>query len=387
MDGVAAVSVINQMLIDLERRRASGEERNRIPDHVRALPGSAVDDGARRMRLAAVAVAVLLAVGAVAFPWWRPLLPGISKSPINDGIAPALRSLGSEGVAPRMSLDLAEAPKAAAADSPDEGLSTRSIIVTAPPDWASPRGEAPAAPRTVPAEPAPAPRTPAKEPVAAVTREPAPAPAPARVAAAPTPSAATAIDKRVRDQTPRQKAEAEYARGAAALHQGQVQEARTAFEAALQADPALHSARQALVGVLLDARQQAEAAKLLQDGLQLAPAQSGFSMMLARLQLERGDLDGGVRTLAAGLDYAAGNADYLAFYAGLLQRQQKHAEAVGLFDRALRQRPNAGVWLLGMGMSLETLGRSAEAQEAFRRAKASGNLPPDLQAYAEQRLR
>ena len=34
-----AMSVINQMLLDLDRRRASGEERNRIPDHVRALPG------------------------------------------------------------------------------------------------------------------------------------------------------------------------------------------------------------------------------------------------------------------------------------------------------------------------------------------------------------
>ena len=38
-------------------------------------------------------------------------------------------------------------------------------------------------------------------------------------------------------------------------------------------------------------------------------------------------------------------------------------------------------------MSLDALGRGAEAQEAFRRAKASGNLSADLQAYVDQRLR
>lgn len=383
---MAAVSVINQMLIDLERRRASGEERNRIPDHVRALPGSAADDGSRRMRLTVAAAVLAVAVIVAALPWWRELLPGVAKSPLNDGVAPALRSLG-EGVAPRMSLDLAEAPKAAA-DNADAGLSTRSVIVTAPPEWANPRGESPVPQRATTPETARL-SPPAREAATTAPREAAvsPPPAAAVAARAPVPPASTTIDKRVREQTPRQRAEAEYARGAAALHQGLAQEARAAFEAALQADPSLHAARQALVGVLLDARQQAEAAKLLQEGLQLSPAQSGFAMMLARLQLERGDLDAGVRTLAAGLDHASANADYLAFYAGLLQRQQKHAEAVGLFDRALRLRPNSGVWLLGMGMSLESLGRGDEAQEAFRRARASGNLPPDLQTYADQRTR
>jgi MSHA biogenesis protein MshN len=125
----------------------------------------------------------------------------------------------------------------------------------------------------------------------------------------------------------------------------------------------------------------------LQEGLQLAPAQSGFAMALARLQVEQGDLDAAVLTLSRSIDHAEGNADYAAFYAGLLQRQQKHAEAVEMFERALRVRSNSGIWLLGMGLSLEALGRVAEAQEAYRRAKAAGNLPGDLAAFADQRLR
>jgi MSHA biogenesis protein MshN len=195
------------------------------------------------------------------------------------------------------------------------------------------------------------------------------------------------IDKTVRKPTPRQRAEAEYAKGAAALHQGRTADARLAFEAALQIDPAYHGARQALVGTLLDARLPADAIRVLQEGLQLAPAQHGFAMTLARLQLESGELDAGVQTLARSLDYPDVSPDYMAFYASLLQRQQKHAEAVVQFQRALSRRRNVGVWLLGLGVSLEALGRSAEAQEAYRLAKTSGNLSPDLQTFADQKLR
>lgn len=380
------MSVINQMLLDLERRRASGEERNRIPDHVRALPG-APSPGLDWFSppLLGAALAVLLLVAATAAWWWRDALPwrpaGLSQSLVT--LPPADESAGA--VIRGMSLDLAQPPSAESSDL--QGISTQSVIVTQAPDWAEPRGGRQTAPAAIPATPA-APPTPSSPPSPAPTAATASAvPETAARAIKPAPAASPQIDRREREQTLRQRAEYEFARGAAAVHQGRASEARAAFEAALQIDPALHGARQALVGVLVDARQPAEAMRVLQEGLQIAPSQSGFAMMLARLQVERGDLEGGVQTLGRSLEYAGGNADYLAFFAGLLQRQQRHADAIELFDRALRLRPGNGIWLLGLGMSLEAGGRDAEAREAFRRARASGNLPPDLQAYADQRLR
>lgn len=370
------MSVINQMLLDLERRRASGEERNRIPDHVRALPGGPALERDRTVPLMiAAAVGVCIAASA-GYWWWRHGIPGVAKPPL---IA-AGEQENAERIARRMSLDLAKAPQpvetvAVADAAAPTGITTQSIIVSEPPAWASPRGEQPAS-RSAPQE----------EPAAAPAKPPAvvalPVTKPVASAAPPT-----AIDKRVREPTPRQRAEGEYARAAAALQQGRMAEARSGFEAALQADPAYHAARQALAGVLIDARQPADAMLVLQEGLQLAPAQFGFAMMAARLHVERGELDAAVQTLARSAEYAANNADYAGFYAGLLQRQKRHAEAIDMFDRALRLRPNAGIWLLGMGISLEALGRNADAQEAFRRAKASGNLTPELQAYADQRSR
>lgn len=385
------MSVINQMLRDLEQRRASGEERNRIPDHVRALPGSAADSGAMSPPLMAGAIMIVLGVLGGGL-WWYSRLPGVEK-PAMIPTSAEIERRNAESVTRQMSLELAQVPNAV--ESPGDatvptGISAQSIIVNGPPPWASPRGEPPLVTRSTPSS-EPVTQTapqPVSQPVAtAPAVAAAPAAKPVVKSAASIATQSTGIDKRVREQTPRQRAEAEYSRGATVLQQGRMSEARSAFETALQIDPAYHAARQALAGVLIDARLPADAMLVLQEGLQLAPAQFGLAMMAARLHVERGELDIAVQTLSRSAEYAGNSADFSGFYAGLLQRQKKHVEAVEFFGRALRLRPNTGVWLLGMGMSLEALGRNAEAQEAFRRAKSSGNLTPELQNYADQRLR
>lgn len=370
------MSVINQMLVDLERRRASGEERNRIPDHVRALPDESDAAYGPVLRLAGAATGVALVVAGAW--WWLTARPPAASAPVAATAAvapvpaPAAAPLlqDTEFIARRLTMELSFVPETVPATTAMRdvapALETASII--------NKPGIAAIAPpaQQVPAEkPRPAPI-----PVVKKTTEP--------VAVVPAP---VEIDKQLRKPTPRQRAETEYARGAAALHQGQAADARAAFEAALQIDPAFHGARQALVGTLLDARQPADAMRVLQEGLQLAPAQHGFAMTLARLQLDNGDLDAGVQTLARSLEYPGISPDYHAFYASLLQRQQKHAEAATQFQRALARRRNVGVWLLGLGVSLEALGRGSEAQEAYRLAKSSGNLSDDLQAFADQKLR
>jgi len=358
------MSVINQMLIDLERRRASSTERNRIPNHVRALPGGQAET---RSLMPVVVIAALILVAALAAVWWwMTRTPAVAVKPAQVPVAavtpkktapPAQEA--AEIIARRMSFELAHVPEMVSAEpKPSAPLTTAAVIARKP---------VPAPDSSPPVRVAPAKRTPAPE----------------KTAAAPS----VEISKQMREPTPRQKADAEYAKGVSALHQGRVGEARLAFESALQLAPAHHAARQALVGVLLEARQFAPAARRLQEGLEIAPEQYGFAMALARLQVEQGDLDAGVGTLAGSIEHASGSPEYAGFYAGLLQRQQKHAEAVQMFERALRVRGNSGIWLLGMGLSLDALGRGPEAQEAYRRAKAAGNLPGDLASFVDQRLR
>jgi MSHA biogenesis protein MshN len=107
-------------------------------------------------------------------------------------------------------------------------------------------------------------------------------------------------------------------------------------------------------------------------------------MLLARLQIERGG--SGIDTLMRTLPYAGTNADYHAFLAGALQREQRHREAAEQYQAALRAAPGNGVWWMGLGMSLQAEKRNSEALEAFQRARASGSLSAELLAFVERRL-
>jgi len=195
------------------------------------------------------------------------------------------------------------------------------------------------------------------------------------------------IKKAIREPTPRERAESEYRKAVALLRQKRADDSLQGFEAAIAHYPAHHPARQALVGLLLERKQYAEAERVLQEGLGVAPAQIGFAMTLARLQVNREDGAGAVATLRAGLEYARGSADYQAFLGALLQRQGAHADAIEQYRAALRLRPQSGVWWLGLGISLQATGRVSDAQDAYRRARASTGLNPELAAFAEQRLK
>lgn len=186
--------------------------------------------------------------------------------------------------------------------------------------------------------------------------------------------------------SPAQRADAEFRRGILLMQQGRISEAIASYEMALKLDAGLHAARQALVALLLEGKRGADAERVLQDGLKLRPEQTAFAMLLARLQVERGAAEQAMATLEKSLPYADEQADYQAFVAALLQRQDRHKEAVNHYQIALQLVPGNGVWLMGYGISLQALQRNEDARDAFRRALDSQTLGPDLQRFVQQKL-
>jgi MSHA biogenesis protein MshN len=206
-------------------------------------------------------------------------------------------------------------------------------------------------------------------------------------AEAPAPLARSVKDKRgaqgVQESAP-QRAEGEYRHALNALQDGRMTETIAALEQTLKLDPGHDAARQTLVGLLIEAKRTDEAIRHLQAGLALDPRQPALAMLLARLQIERGA--SGIDTLTRTLPYAGNNADYHAFLAGALQREQRHREAAEQYQAALRAAPANGVWWMGLGMSLQAEKRNGEALDAFQRARASGTLSGELQGFVERRL-
>jgi len=146
-------------------------------------------------------------------------------------------------------------------------------------------------------------------------------------------------------------------------------------------------ARQALVGLLLENKRIDEAQQYLQEGLNLNPDRFTYALLLARIQVERGDLQGAHDMLSKHAGSAAGDADYHAFDAALLQRLGRHKEAVAGYQAALKLAPRSGVWWMGLGISLQADSRNADALGAFRQAKSVGGLTPDLLAFIDQRMK
>lgn len=369
------MSLINQMLQDLDARRSDISGGASFGQQIRAVPER------RHIHPAwwvALALAVML-VGVVGYLVLRPSAPApqvpgaLLPLKIDTGLTAVEAPHGRPAPAAEPAqLPVAEAPAATTQPAP-EPAAAKPVQVPVPGIAADRIPDAPKA--------APAPSS-AKEP-----NPPAKALAPAAAARALEQVIPPAINKQVRELTPAQRAENEYRKAVLALQQGKRSEAANGLEQTLAADPKHAGARQALIGLLLDEGQQDAAMQKAREGLASDPAQTGLAMILARLQLEKGELRPAVDTLERTLPHAADKPEYLAFLAALLQRDERHKQAAEHYLQALQKAPQNGVWWMGLGISQQADRRHAEAQESFKRAKATNSLSPELLAFVEARIR
>ena len=332
------MSLINKMLQDLDAR-AHKPGAEAVPSDTRPVLPPERRLPALRPALVG-AVALVLAVGGAA-AWY------LLRQP-----APAV-------------VAQAPAPKPAPAPAPAAPVAVE-IPVTPPQEEPELLPQPPKAEAPVAEKPRAAPQPKPKKPVPAKAAAPV-KPAPGKV------------------ETATQRAENAYRRALTSLEDGRVTEAIAGLQTALRIDPRHEPSRQTRVGLLIEAKRNDEAMRPLQAALTLDARQPAMAMLLARLQVERGGP--AIDTLMRTLPYAAGNGEYHAFLAGVLQREERHREAAEHYQVALRAAPQNGVWWMGLGISLQAEKRDVEAAAAYRRAQASGALSPELQTFVERKLR
>jgi MSHA biogenesis protein MshN len=158
------------------------------------------------------------------------------------------------------------------------------------------------------------------------------------------------------------------------------------FRAALELDPRHEAARQTLVALLLESKRVDEAAAVLQGGLVANPDNTAFAMLLARILVDRNQVPDALAVLQRHAAPPDRNPDFHAFAGALYQRLGRHDEAILQYESALRLAPSAGVWWVGLGISLQAADRRKEAAEAYGRARSSG-LSTELLAFVDQRLK
>jgi MSHA biogenesis protein MshN len=416
------MSVLNQMLRDLEKRGAT---------HSLAAGGSAAAKAqaampsrrSGRLSLALVALLAGAAVLAGAHAWLDQRAAAA---------APAHLPLGSRQYGPALAANAASvAPAPAFAAAPNAGLvvAAGAAIAPLPP--------APLAPALLPPLPL-ATELPdrrvaavaAATQAAAVAAESAAAPAaatsaaPPTVAAVPRPRAGRApiaphdasrskapLDDRAVDRsvdgavgasvpavatvgaaaangaiqlTPTSQSlaidpqRAEINRATDLIGRGRSTEAIGQLREVLARNPQHVLARRTLVALLAEAGAGDQAKTTLLDGAALDPVD--FALAAAQMQAAAGDTQGALRTLEQ-VPVALRSASHQALTGGLAQRLGQHAAAVAAYRDALRQPDPNPVWWVGLAISLDALGQDEGAQAAYQQAAAQPGLPDAVRQF------
>ncbi|MFC5707080.1 tetratricopeptide repeat protein [Aeromonas eucrenophila] len=171
-----------------------------------------------------------------------------------------------------------------------------------------------------------------------------------------------------------------------AMAKGQMREAQDNYYQVLAHDPHNQGAREQLAGLLYGEGRLTEAGQVLEEGLRLAPQQADFRLLLARVAIGEGDRQKALGWLTGYQPELASNMDYYATWAGLTQELGQNAQAAELYVKLLRQQPDQGRWWLGLGVAEDGQGHSQRALDAYRNAQLHGNLGAASSSWLEQRI-
>jgi MSHA biogenesis protein MshN len=376
---VFAMSLINSMLRDLEARRSDGAAAAPFQGQVRAVPARPAPT--MKFKLAAVAGGVLLLVVAA-----------VASQRLWQAPAPARQAATVPAVAPPAAVAATTAPTVAVTTTQDESATGKPAPVASEPV----------------ANTADASQTPATA-MAAAASNPATASAsastPTELATSATPAQPTVLAPSVASAPPAKPAKstrpteqialAPQAPGAGSqpvtaparrlpMQAGAMPQVQPRAEA-MPPQPVAASVAVA-VPAPTAAMPAAEPLKIVREPAAPALPQPDMAMQLARQQLQDNALREAIDTLQRTLPQAGSRADYHAFLAALLQRDDQHRAAAEHYATALRGAPDNGVWWMGLGISYQALQMATQAQQAYRSAQASRTLSPELAAFVEARL-
>jgi len=196
------------------------------------------------------------------------------------------------------------------------------------------------------------------------------------------------IKKNHRPLNSKQLAEIAYNKGYKYLQQGQMRQGKEQLREALSLYIPHIKAREMLAGIYIKSGRYISAAELLNEGVKIAPEYSLFAKLYARVLLEQNNPQLAIKILQQGSTSVAMNMepDYYALLAATYQRVKNHKKAVDIYLQLVKIRPAAGVWWLGLAISLEKSGKNEEALQAYQRAQQTGSLKAGLVKFTNNRV-
>ncbi len=167
---------------------------------------------------------------------------------------------------------------------------------------------------------------------------------------------------------------------------GDLDQAEDKLSKALSLEPRHVAARGALAGLMIQNGQLTQAAALLDRGLKLKPRSAALIELRARVYVMQGDNQRARMLLEEHAPTVSQDPEYHAMLAAVYQRLGDYDKAGAVYQQLVNEKPENGVWWLGLGLSMEATGRMAEARQAYEKAQGAKILSPTLRQFVKEKL-
>ena len=184
-----------------------------------------------------------------------------------------------------------------------------------------------------------------------------------------------------------EKAEISYQSAVRQLKDGYFSLALQSLEECLRHDGKHVTARDLLANLLVRNQRMDEALAVLSDGIEIYPYQLEFIQLYARVLAEKGLLEPALEVMERISPDVTTQSDYHALRATLYQQLGNYDNAIKIYQDVLRVKPDKGRWWMGLALSLESKGDQKSALKGYRNATLTSDLNYRMKSFAEQKVR
>lgn len=180
--------------------------------------------------------------------------------------------------------------------------------------------------------------------------------------------------------------EAEYSQAWELIQDQRLSQGLSKLEMILNKKPDYKIARQSLAALLIQLGRYQDASQVIHEGKRLHLGDTTFIEMEARMLLAQNRTQEAEALLSATRPPIEKNLDYYAMLAAVYQKQKKIDQAAALYEKLVSLRPDQSNWWLGLGMAREALGDKNATLEAYQQALAYQQLSPDVAGFVQNKI-
>lgn len=166
----------------------------------------------------------------------------------------------------------------------------------------------------------------------------------------------------------------------------QTRDAIDILENLLEKFPKFQEARQELVRDLMILDEMSVAESILTEGLQYTPNYSPFIELRAQISLKQNNPRKALKILLTSPPKLKENPEYHAMIAAVYEKLEEPTRAMNIYRQLIQLQPENALWWFGLAVTLEEMGQPNAAAQAYKTSLSSGDLNPELQAYATTKI-